>query len=509
MRWLTSAAILGLLPGVASAQNLPAVGEAAASITPEDIRQRIGVLAHDSMRGRNTPSPEIEKTAQYVASEFARFGLEPGGNDAYLQRYAMAWTQMDVAAAGVEIRGGPTWRFGRDVLQRAGGTDSAGVTGHVVLVSGVPTAEAPVPEGLDFGGMIAVILLPLTPDGRFAPGAGPLFQAIATAEPAGIIIVTGPADLAWRQRVSRPPPRRLVPSWSQEQEPIVVEVRDSAIAEVLASRGVVLEDVRRAPAAGVRVQHLTDLVVTIRMPSVVLESVTAPNTVGILEGSDPGLREEYIVFSAHMDHVGVGTPVEGDSIYNGADDDASGTAAVIELAEAFARLTPRPKRSMIFLTVSGEEKGLWGSDYFTTHPPVPIGQIVADLNADMIGRNWRDTVVVIGREHSDLGETLARVNAAHPELQMTAIDDLWPEENFYYRSDHYNFARRGVPVLFFFSGTHADYHRPSDHVEKIDAEKESRIVRLIFYLGLELANAADRPRWNPDSYRQIVEGTGH
>ena len=130
-------------------------------------------------------------------------------------------------------------------------------------------------------------------------------------------------------------------------------------------------------------------------------SASAPNTVGILEGSDPGLRKEFLVYSAHMDHIGI-TPGQADSINNGADDDGSGTVGVMELAEAFSQ-GPRPKRSIIFLTVSGEEKGLWGSNYFTLHPPVPIGQIVADINIDMIGRNWPDTIVAIGKEHSDLG----------------------------------------------------------------------------------------------------------
>jgi len=122
----------------------------------------------------------------------------------------------------------------------------------------------------------------------------------------------------------------------------------------------------------------------------------------------------------------------------------------------------------------------------------------------MVGRNWTDTIVAIGKEHSDLGLTLAQVNAAHPELGMTAIDDLWPQESFYTRSDHYNFARKGVPILFFFNGTHEDYHEPSDEVEKIDAEKTARIGRLLFYLGLEIADRTERPRWNAQSYRAIV-----
>jgi Zn-dependent M28 family amino/carboxypeptidase len=209
-----------------------------------------------------------------------------------------------------------------------------------------------------------------------------------------------------------------------------------------------------------------------------------------------------------MDHVGVNTPQNGstDSIWNGADDDASGTTGIMELAEAFAQPGARPRRSLIFLTVSGEEKGRWGSRWFSEHPVVPMKQIVADLNMDMIGRNWTDTIVVIGKEHSDLGTTLNRVNAAHPELDMTAIDDIWPEENFYFRSDHYNFARKGVPILFFFNGTHEDYHGPGDEPEKIDAEKESRIVKLVYYLGQEVANADAKPQWKPESYKEIVEG---
>jgi len=135
---------------------------------------------------------------------------------------------------------------------------------------------------------------------------------------------------------------------------------------------------------------------------------------------------------------------------------------------------------------------------------VQLSQIVADLNIDMIGRNWKDTIVVIGKEHSDLGTTLDRVNRAHPELGMNAINDLWPEENFYFRSDHYNFARKGVPVLFFFNGTHPDYHGPDDEPDRIDAEKEARIVRLVYLITQDVGNAAQKPAWNPASYKKIV-----
>ncbi|MGH7673445.1 MAG: M20/M25/M40 family metallo-hydrolase, partial [Gemmatimonadales bacterium] len=295
----------------------------------------------------------------------------------------------------------------------------------------------------------------------------------------------------------RDPSRRIGP-------PIVLGARVGSLQPILARLGADLGAAQAATAFGAK-----PLAAQLHVHGSIraVERNSAPNVVGILEGSDHRRKKEYVVYSAHMDHVGVGRAVEGDSIYNGADDDASGTIAVVEAAEAFARLNPRPKRSVIFLTVSGEEKGLWGSAYFADHPPVPIGDIVANLNVDMVGRNWKDTIVVIGQEHSDLGATLERVGAAHPELNMRPIDDLWPQENFYFRSDHYNFARNGVPVLFFFNGTHPDYHRPGDSPDKIDAEKESRIVKLVFYLGLEIANAAERPKWNPDSYKRIVTGT--
>jgi Zn-dependent M28 family amino/carboxypeptidase len=159
---------------------------------------------------------------------------------------------------------------------------------------------------------------------------------------------------------------------------------------------------------------------------------------------------------------------------------------------------------MLFLLVSGEEKGLWGSEWFAENPSVPVDQLAAELNTDMVGRNWSDTIVAIGKEHSDLGATLNRVNGDHPELRTTAIDDLWPEERFYFRSAHYNFARKGVPILFFFNGTHDDYHGRDDETDRIDAEKAARIAKLVFYLGVDIGNATERPKWNPESYARIV-----
>jgi hypothetical protein len=229
-----------------------------------------------------------------------------------------------------------------------------------------------------------------------------------------------------------------------------------------------------------------------------------PNVVAVLPGSDPALRNTYLVLSAHMDHIGVGRPdARGDSINNGADDDASGTSAVLEAAEALATLRVRPARSIIFLTVSGEEKGLLGSQYFSEHPVVPLSSIVANINLDMIGRNAPDSIVAIGQDYSSLGPLTREVARNHPELGLTVSRDIWPQERFFFRSDHYNFARKEIPAIFFFAGVHDDYHRPSDEVEKIDADKAARVARLAYFLAYEIANRRESPKWTASGLQEV------
>jgi len=323
------------------------------------------------------------------------------------------------------------------------------------------------------------------------------------AQPASVIFVDQGSDEDWAAAVERARnQRQRITPWSEGSGGglPMLSIRQGSLEPLLASHGVQLSRVMAGAGGEARLIEVPDLEITVNTVVQDMGGFDMPNTVGILEGSDPELKHEYIVFSGHMDHTGVGQPNEaGDSIRNGADDDASGTIAVVELAEAFSMLAERPRRSMIFLAVSGEESGLWGSRFFAENPGVAPGELVANLNADMISRNAPDSIVVIGKEHSDLGETMNRVNAAHPELHLTASDDIWPEENFYRRSDHFNFARRGVPILFFFCGTHEDYHGVDDEVEKMDITKATNTTKLIFYLGLELGNAAERPQWKPES----------
>ncbi|MQA89371.1 MAG: M28 family peptidase [Gemmatimonas sp.] len=241
-------------------------------------------------------------------------------------------------------------------------------------------------------------------------------------------------------------------------------------------------------------------------PDVIEEETFPPNVIAVLPGSDPELRDEYVVLSAHFDHVGVGQPADGDSIYNGADDNGTGTAALLEVAKAFTTVQA-PRRSVMFLHVSGEEHGLLGSQYYSENPTVPVDQIVANINVDMIGRNSPDSIVAIGKNYSSLGTTVNEVGARHPELGLTVSDDLWPEERFFYRSDHFNFARLEIPAIFFFAGVHEDYHRPSDTFDKIDNDKAARVARLIFHTVQELANAPGRPEWDADGLAEVRQLT--
>ena len=458
------------------------VEQAVNSITQADMYRHIEVMAHDSMRGRDTPSPELDLTAEYIAAEFRRIGLKPGAeNDSYTQRYPLTEMRRGLSVA---ISGTEGWQPGVDVAQMSGGAVEA--SGPLVVATGAGEPSQP----LQVDGAIVLIAAEWGGRGLAAPSQQ-LITAVQNGNPAVVIISTNLSDRFWGFFSARQ--NRAQVSLGSETETSTetpVFFTQIGTAESLLEGHGIQPTWEGEPT----VRTVDDLQFDIRA-TLETNPQSAPNVVGILEGSDPVLRDEYIVLSAHMDHVGVGRAVDGDSIMNGADDNASGTAGVMEAAEAFAMMNPRPKRSMIFLAVSGEEKGLWGSAYYSENPSVPISQIVADVNTDMIGRNWTDTIVAIGKEFSDLGETLDRVNAEHPELGMTAIDDIWPDERFYYRSDHYNFAEKGVPVLFFFNGTHEDYHGVNDEIEKVDTEKAARIVKLMFYLSLEVANNPERPKW--------------
>ncbi|MDH4131805.1 MAG: M20/M25/M40 family metallo-hydrolase [Gemmatimonadota bacterium] len=506
---LWAAALLATGCGSAAgtpASPAPAAGRGAESITAEDVRRRIFLIADDSMGGRGTPSPGLEKMANYAASEFRRLGLEPGGESGtFFQRYPIEVWQSFPDSSGVWSTGRATadWKAGADFAVQGGQVEGE-ITAGVTLIAGDPLKGVAVDSQAVTGQVIVLgigphtnasagVLLPLRPAVAIAVLPDSVFPMVSGQS---TIQVKGPQEDGG---LALPP---------------IIYVRESTFSSWLGQVGIGAsalqsdEGLKTLPVAGV----------TLRVRSVqrLMEKTTAPNVIGIVRGTDPVLKDEYVVYSAHMDHIGTASGGQGcaakgaDTICNGADDDGSGTVAVLELAEAFATAPVKPKRSIVFITVSGEERGLWGSAYFANHPTIPLPSIIANLNSDMVGRSdtLKDSMAVIGRQHSDLGATLDRVATANPALRMTALDDPWPQEGLYSRSDHFSFAQKGVPVLFFTSGLHPDYHGAGDTPDKIDWDKVARFTRLAYQMGMDIANTAERPKWDPASYQKYVGGGG-
>ncbi len=485
---------------------------AAASITASDVYDRVAFLASDELRGRDTPSPGLETAAAWIADELAAFGLEPAGEDGWLQRYPYPQEGLDAARTGLAAVAGAThsFQYGEDFFAWSGAAPSSAV--------GAVFAGAALPE--DAGSLRgrAVVLtlegLPQPADGglRLARAARDTVAAMrASAQAAGaaaLVLVLeapyGPTEMAALARVAEVP-RRTLGGTAEADRPVpVFFLSRPAAARAFGMAGLdpaLLDD----SALGTRPVPLSGLAFQLAAPTRVVDDSRPPNVVGVLRGSDPELRDTYVVLSAHMDHVGVGRPdPTGDSIYNGADDDASGTSVLLEVAQAMASLRTPPRRSILFLAVSGEEKGLLGSRWFADHPTVPLDAIVANINLDMVGRNAPDSIVVIGQDYSSMGRTLRQVAGYHEEeLGLTVADDIWPEQRFFFRSDHFNFARKEIPALFFFAGTHEDYHAPSDEVEAIDTDKTARVGRLVFYLTYQIAQGDDAPEWDRRGLEEV------
>ena len=228
------------------------------------------------------------------------------------------------------------------------------------------------------------------------------------------------------------------------------------------------------------------------------ETREGSNVVGYVEGTEQ--PDRFIVVTAHFDHLGV----RDGEIYNGADDNASGTAALLEAAAAFAALDVPPARSVVFLAVSGEEKGLLGSEYYSENSTVPLEGIIMNINLDMVGRSHPDTVIGIGRQYTNLGALTDRILREHPDLGFTLIEDPVPEEQGFFRSDHLNFVNKDIPAIFFSAGfDHEDYHKPSDEFELIDMDKTARVSRMVFYLGALIAGGTVDPEWTEDGLAEV------
>ncbi|HSL72028.1 MAG TPA: M20/M25/M40 family metallo-hydrolase [Longimicrobiales bacterium] len=469
------------------------------TITAADVRTHIAYLASDELKGRNTPSPGLELAAEYIANEFKMLGLRPAGDSGtYVQRFPYEHRELRASGARAELRAG-SWSkpltYVADFFVLPSRRDS--VSGSILYVGTAKDEQGATP--INAAGKILTYYVPgAEANNEWAVRVRGALMSAMGASPGALVLVL---DSAFTQSAIA----FVAANAAGQALPFpVAGVRYHQAQEWLKQAGLDLAALRNSPPA-TPVANSATVTLTTKVEG---STSRPPNVVAMLPGSDPVLKDTYIVFSAHMDHVGVGQPnAKGDSIYNGADDDASGTSAVLEVAQAFAALPQAPKRSVIFLLVSGEEKGLLGSQYFAANPPVPTDQIVANINIDMIGRNHPDTVVAIGQEYTTLGATVQQVAKQHADLKLVVAPDLWPQEQLFFRSDHFSFAQKNIPAIFFTTGLHDDYHQPSDEVQTIDTDKTSRIANLVFRLGAAVADNADAPKWTEEG-RKAMKAVG-
>jgi hypothetical protein len=513
----------------ATATRLPAATvEASNRITAARLKEHLSFVASDAMEGRDTPSKGLDATAKYIADELKKLGLKPAGDDGtYFQRIALRREKVDTMRTTFTLDG-KTYMFGDDFLV-SGARGSA--EGQMVFVGHgwiVKSKNIDAYKGIDVKDKIMVVagtgLLPGMTRADVGGKAGVDYddaESYAQRNGArGLIVVPRTRNIArfWTfrrtslERGAYQVERFEAQPSSSSQLPTIYasqQLLDALFAgEAVTGADVMKQAQSGEDAAAFALSPKKHVKFAVASES---ETATTQNVVAVLEGRDPALKNEYVALGAHYDHIGISAPdASGDRINNGADDDGSGTVSILTIAEAFAK-GPRPKRSLLFVWHCGEEKGLWGSQYFTSYPTVPLDRVVAQLNIDMIGRSKKDgdtnpanvrltgpnEVYVIGSKmmSTDLGALSERVNSSFLNLAFNyKYDDPRDTERLFFRSDHFNYARKGVPIIFYFDGVHEDYHRPSDSVEKIDFQKMERVARTVFATATELANAPSRPR---------------
>ena len=519
--------------GAAVAPTAPDLPQTyAALIEPVGLREHLTVVASDAFRGRETGQPGQKLAAEYLVQQLAALGLRgpvSGGDSPYLQHFAL--TRSAYAPGGYLQAGGPRFEYLQDWFSY-GPMPSPFLTETrtqpVFVGFGVAQGAYDDYAGLDVRGRDVVALMGAPEDERGrkllrpVPGraadyweSGLRKAALAKAHGArSIFLLTFAPAEAFRQQTAQlgeslREPAFALPEAGPEVIDTVAENIPPGIGVYFASQEVglalagttltgLLGYVRAVGRAGGPVPSgFRAPTATVFVPQTALPLGTE-NVLGYLEGTDK--KDEVLVVSAHYDHLGV----KHDTIYNGADDDGSGTVAVLALAKAFAQAKQDghgPRRSLLFVLMTGEEEGLFGSEYYTAHPVLPLANTIADLNIDMVGRSDRKHspkkhfVCLVGSDKlsAELHAISEAANRAYTHLELDYHFNIPGEpEHIYYRSDHYNFARRKIPVIFYTTGEHADYHRATDDVEKIEFDKLAERARLVFYTAWELVNREGR-----------------
>ncbi|MGO4294189.1 M28 family peptidase [Chitinophaga sp. RAB17] len=472
-------------------ENNTAAARYGETITPAALSKQLHIIAGPAMEGRETATPGQARAAAYIISQFEAAGLKPGANGKWEQHYPLYEDSLLKSTITIQDK---TFLYGRDFLSdlRSGQPQDISAAQVIYADMGIVSTDRNDYNHLDVKGQVIMIRDAVRKG--LHRDKGSLEDKIRTAKEKGAAAVLIISPSAGRfSALNQQKLRTTGLYWQKDTtaRPNVYFITPALASAIMSidNSDSLLEDLdkgKKIPAELKTNIHIVfDKAATVLHPS---------NVLAYLEGTDK--KEEVVFVTAHYDHLGK----EGDKIFYGADDDGSGTSAVIEIATAFARAQRAgngPRRSMVFMTVSGEEKGLLGSQYYTEHPIYPLTRTVADLNIDMIGRidpaHEKDTnyLYIIGdnKLSSELRPINEKANDTHTHLKLDyKYNDPNDPEGFYYRSDHYMFAQHGIPIIFYFNGTHADYHAPTDTVEKISYTLLAKRARLVFYTAWDIAN---------------------
>ena len=514
---------------------LPAADLAKPDLAKEGDRwwSHVQVLADDNMEGRNTGSPGHLRAARFLAGEFEKAGLKPAGVNGYLQpvKFKVAQIDEEHSSLAMVADGKVTpLKLGEDANLGVGAGLAEKVEAELVFCGyalSIPEYKFNDLADLDLKGKIVVYLgggpsnVPGNLRSHYSTRAE-RWKALHAAGAIGVVGIPNPKnmDIPWaRSTLSRLNPKMELSGESEAPGLEFSAVVNPAHAEQLfAASGHTFSEILALADTGEALPHFPMHVALRATEHMKLSEVESQNVIGMLPGSDPVLKNEYVVFGAHLDHLGVGAPINGDRIYNGAMDDGSGIASLIEIADIAKLENLHPRRSILFVAVTGEEKGLLGSQYFTRAPTVPLKNIVADINMDMYLPIFPlKSLAVMGLDESTLG---ADIRAVAAKAGVAVKPDPEPQRNLFIRSDQYNFIRNGVPALFFKFGYEKGspeeklakdwlrerYHAPSDDLNQpVNKPEAAKYNRIMLDLGMRVADADTRPHWNADSFFKRFE----
>ncbi len=479
------------------------------SITPALMKHYISYLASDSMKGRNTPGPELDSAASFISAEFKRFGLKPL-NGSFKQNFNICVTDLgDNNVFYIEHNGVQTNFKIKDDFVPFEISSGSSCEGQLVFAGyGITAAEYNYDDYkcLDARGKIVIVF-------RHEPGQNDTLSVFKGADDTkysnlkfkmanaikhgaiGMLVITEPLNynsirprgFPWPS-LSKIIPREALPLnlCDEKEESIPVIHAGEAFVNAVFTSVDSLKQIQKNldKVLENKYSDLSSFYVFLKTNILRIQKPTQ-NVAGLLPGSDSVLRNETLVIGGHYDHVGVKKDhkVGEDYIFNGADDNASGTSVVLAVAAAFSKMPLKPERSILFIAFAGEEKGLFGSKAYTNNPLLPLKNTVAMLNLDMVGRNSTDSLCLIGnRQSPDIASIVRTENKAEP------FTLFYEKENLLGGSDHYNFYQCGIPFIFFFSGFHSDYHKVSDNPDKINFDKTAKVARLVLRVAWHIAN---------------------